>query len=259
MSRYIELDYVVSHCEMEATTHKLLSVKEGQLASSGLRNDKVRDEHIAKSNMADELARHFRAKSVGHIRANPEVETLAREIDPDAFNSHEQMVARIIAEGHHTQYALDIAQATYGERMDAALDQACESVQNALGSPSEAIGYDQGIEAAAQWHEQRAFEADRLEQLETVPQRKAKYAQRAKRHRLFAKQMREEFAENKARKIERLAVQARAKHSQLKLELDCPAARDGRPRPSGAEEGIPLAVQMAFMKKGEVFDDEGWS
>lgn len=255
MHRYIELDYVVAHCELEAVNHKMLSVQEGKSPSTGLRDDKRRDEHLAKSNMAEELAKHFRAKSAGHIRSSPEVETLAREIDPDAFRSYDAMVARILAEGRHEQFALDVAQATYGERMDLALDQACDSVKNALSSPSDAIGYDQGIEAAANWHDQRAFEADRLEQMETVPQRKAKYQQRAKRHRLYAKQLRQEFAEQKALQLERL--RDNSAQAQLKLELATPeiASKTG----PEVEDGIPLAVQRAFLKKGEVFDDEGWS
>lgn len=252
-SNQIDLDYVVSHCEREADEHKMMAAYEGRTAFSSAKDHRKRDEHLAKSQMADQLAHHFRTKSEGHLRSNPEVDSLAREIDPEAFASYEELLAKVMAEGGDDSYAMHVARATYGDRMDIALEQAGESIRTEVNNPDDSLDYDRGVEEVAKWHEQRALEAERQEQLETVPARKAKYAQRAKRHRLYAKHIRHDFEESKQEKaLERAKTVAK---DEPQLPLTVPARSVRQPD----EEGIPLSVQAAFRRKSEVFDDEGWT
>lgn len=139
--------------------------------------------------------------------------------------------------------------------MDAALEQASESVKAEASSPDDSQDYDKGVEDAAKWHEQRALEAERQEQLETVPARKAKYSQRAKRHRLYAKHIRSDFAEARETAAIKRARESVREEPQLPLVVPINA----RTRAGEREEGVPLAVQAAFRRKSEVFDDEGWT
>jgi hypothetical protein len=252
-SNQIDLDYVVSHCEKEADDQKMMAAYEGRTAFSSAKDHRKRDEHLAKSQMADQLAHHFRTKSQGHLRSNPEIDGLAREIDPEAFSSYEELLAKIMSEGGDESYAMEVARATYGDRMDVALEQAGDSISTQVNNPDDSQEYDKGTEDVAKWHEQRALEAERQEQLETVPARKAKYAQRAKRHRLYAKHIRHDFAEARELSMRKKAREMAQEQPQLPL-----ATPQGIRGPE-MEEGIPLAVQRAFRKKSEVFDDEGFT
>lgn len=260
--RQIDLDYVIGHCEQEADQHKMGAAYEAQTAFSSVKDQKKRDEHLAKAQMADQLAEHFRNHAAAQHAINPEVEELARTIDPDAFASHDALISRVVAEGHDQDYASRVARASYGDRIDAAYEEAAASIQTEINNPDDSLDYEKGVEEVAKWHEQRALEAERLEQLETVPARKHKYGQRAKRHRLYAKQIRSDFSDKREEAALKRAKERDQEEPRLPLprpELTTRAQGPGRSTPQKDSDDIPLEVQAAFRKKSEVFDDEGWT
>lgn len=241
----ISLDYVVSQCSEYAFQQ--------QLAASRTSRTKEPDKHTALLGRADAgtyLADFFRnADLADHLHANPEVENLAREIDPDAFASYDAMIARLKNEGSDHSYAMHVAEAAYGERLETARSKASESIETA-GADSESFdAFTQGLEAAIAWHESQAIQADAMERRETVRERKIKFNQRAQRHRLYAKHIRHDLVDQ--RRAEREASRSDDR-SQPSLPLLAPT----QSRDDG--DHIPIEVQMRYLKKTEVMDDEGF-
>src|SRR3546814_5719897 len=69
-----------------------------------------------------------------------------------------------------------------------------KSIANASAQPSdEEQGYDSGFLAAAEWHDQKAREAELQADREPNPDRKQKFRKRAERHRLYSRQLRKEL------------------------------------------------------------------
>jgi hypothetical protein len=240
--RRIELSYVVSHCELVSTDHKL------QAASGGPR----RDEHMAKAQAAEEIASHFRDADEAGLPLH-EIETAARERDPSTYAAYDALLLRLASEGADEGYALRVAEATYGLELSEARSSAAEALSAPLMGDSEDAGYDKGLADAIAWHETQALTADHMESSERIDVRKTKYRQRADRHRLYARKMKAE--------LEGARIDAIAKRRTEREAVE-PTLPFGRGMSTGQaekeSEGIPLAVQMRFLKKGEVFDDEGF-
>jgi hypothetical protein len=239
--RTVDLSYVVNHCELMATEHKMLA------AQSGPR----RNENLAKAQAADEIAAHFRDAGEG-VAPPQEVEGVARQIDPKLYAAYDALMQRLLSEGADEGYAARVAEATYGSELADARAQAAESIANALGVDPAEAGYDKGLSDAIAWHESQAATADRMESIEKTGERKGKYRQRANRHRLYAKRMREDLEAARSIDRERLRIDAERKEPML------PFGRQAGPNVRKEEEGIPLEVQRMFLKKGEVMDDEGF-
>src|SRR3546814_2037157 len=69
-----------------------------------------------------------------------------------------------------------------------------KSIANASAQPSdEEQGYDSGFLSAAEWHDQKAREAELQADREPNPDRKQKFRKRAERHRLYSRQLRKEL------------------------------------------------------------------
>lgn len=239
--RTVDLAYVVNHCELVGTEHKMLAVKAGPR----------RNEHLAMAQAADEIAAHFRDAGEG-IAPPQEVEQVARQIDPVLYAAYDAMVQRLLSEGADEGYAARAAEATYGAELAEARSQASESISSAMGADPTDAGYDKGLADAIAWHESQAANADRMESVEKTAERKGKYRQRAGRHRLYAKRMREDL--EAARSLER----ERRRADEERKEPMLPFAKKTSDRPKSEEEGIPLEIQRRFLKKGEVMDDEGF-
>jgi hypothetical protein len=238
--RTVDLSYVVNHCELVASEHKMLAAQGGQR----------RDENLAKAQAADEIAAHFRDAGEGMAPAQ-DIEDVARQIDPRLYAAYDAMVQRLLSEGADEGYAARAAEAAYGSELSEARAQAAESISNAIGADPADAGYDKGLADAIAWHESQAANAERLESVERTGERKGKYRQRANRHRLYAKRMREDL--EAARSIER----ERRRLEDERKEPMLPFGRRGALETKD-EEGIPLEVQRRFLKKGEVMDDEGF-
>jgi len=237
--RTVDLSYVVNHCELVATEHKMLAAQAGPR----------RDENLAKAQAADEIAAHFR--DAGETMAPAQqIEDVARQIDPRVYAAYDAMMQRLLSEGADEGYAARVAEATYGAELAEARAQAAESISNMIGADPADAGYDKGVADAIAWHESQAANAERMESVEKTGERKGKYRQRANRHRLYAKRMREDL--EAARSLE--------KESRRIEEAKEPMLPFGSRGPGEAakEEGIPLEIQRLFLKKGEVMDDEGF-
>ena len=247
----VDVDYVVSFCEALADEHKMGAIREDQEAFASVKDKRKRDSHIAKSTMADEIAGHFRNLSSDRIKPSAEVDELARQIDPDTFGRHESMVRRLVSEGADESYALRVAEETYGELLAEAREKASQSIQTDIAMPADTMqDFASGINAVVTWHEHRALISETAASHEKVEKRKTKFLARAQRHRLYAKHIRQDF---EAQMAIRGNVRERAKDP---TQPDLPFIRSSRgPKPE--EEGIPIEIQRAFMKKSEVFDDEG--
>lgn len=239
--RTVDLSYVVNHCELMATEHKMLA------AQSGPR----RNENLAKAQAADEIAAHFRDAGEG-IAPAQEVEEVARQIDPKLYAAYDALMQRLLSEGADEGYANRVANATYGSELADARTQAAESIAAALGVDPVEAGYDKGISDAIAWHESQAAEAERMGSVEKSGERKGKYRERASRHRLYAKRMREDL--EAARMIDR----ERRRLDEERKEPMLPFGRRSEAETHKEEEGIPLEVQRRFLKKSEVMDDEGF-
>lgn len=239
----VDVDYVVTFCEEAADRHKVKAAYEDQEAYRSVKDRRKRDEHLSKSAMADEIANHFRNPPADRVRTSAEVEAIARGIDPDIFARHDAMAQRLIAGGSDESYAFQVAETTYGDRLSAARAKALATVG------SDHVGdFSAGVAAVIAWHERRAVEADHSEAVEALPQRKAKYQSRAQRHRLYARQIAQEFDGTMHRQANLIGRQ------RDPAQHDLPFAKS----PTGVEDdAVPLAVQSAFLAKGEVFDDEG--
>ncbi len=236
--RSVDLDYVVNHCDLVATEHKMLSVSDAPR----------RNEHLAKAQAADEIAAHFRDGGEAMSPAH-DVEDVARQIDPRTYAAYDALVRRMIEEGKDEAYALRVAEATYGADLSEARAQAADSIAAALSADPAEAGYDKGLADAIAWHEGEALKADRMESIERTGERKAKYRQRASRHRLYAKRMKEDLEAAKEIERQRRRVDEEAKEPLLPF---------GRHGPDRKDEGIPLEVQRMFLRRGEVMDDEGF-
>lgn len=233
--RTVDLSYVVSHCELVSTEHKMLAARAGPR----------RDENLAKAQAAEDIAAHFRDAGETSVPAQ-QVEDSARQIDPRTYAAYDALVRRLLSEGADEGYAARVAEATYAAELAEARSQAHESIANLASIDPVDAAYDKGLADAVAWHESQALNADRLEAIERVGQRKDKYRQRANRHRLYARRMREDLDAARAIAAARTA-----------------AGRDDQPLlPFGSrtrdDEGIPLEVQRMFLRKGEVMDDEGF-
>lgn len=247
----IDVDYVVSFCEAIADEHKLGAIREDQEAFSSVKDKRKRDAHIAKSTMADEIANHFRNPPPDRLKPSAEVDDLARQIDPETFARNEAMIRRLVADGADESYAMRVAEQTYGEALSEARDKAIQSMQTSDTMSGDTMAdFASGVGAVIAWHERRALESENAAAGEHVATKKAKYASRAQRHRLYAKHILQEFQSQMAA---RPNVRERMRDP---AQPDLPFPRHSRSAPA-EEEGIPLEVQRAFMRKSEVFDDEG--
>lgn len=240
-ARTVDLAYVVNHCELVATEHKMLAAQSGP----------HRNENLAKAQAADDIAAHFREAGETQVPAQ-EVEDSARQIDPRTYAAYDALIRRLLSEGADESYAARVAEATYGAELAEARAQATESIANLMGIDPADAGYDKGIADAIAWHESQAANNDRLESIEKIGERKAKFRQRANRHRLYARRMREDL--EAARAIDR----ERRRLEQERTEPMLPFGRRPLGEASREDEGIPIEVQRRFLKKGEVMDDEGF-
>lgn len=247
----VDVEYVIRFCETLADQHKIDAAYEDQSSFSSVKDKAKRDAHIAKSTMADEIANHFRNLEADRLKPSAEVDDLARQVDPETFSRHEAMVRRLVTDGSDESYAIRMADDTYGELLAIAREKASQSIQNETGMPADSMqDFASGVDAVIGWHERRALEQENAASRETVSEKKAKYLSRAKRHRLYAKHILQDFQE-------RMAARTRAMERQRderQPTLPFPRSRSIAP---AKDEGVPLEVQRMFLKKGEVFDDEG--
>lgn len=247
----IDVDYVVSFCEAIADEHKLGAIREDQDAFSSVKDKRKRDAHIAKSTMADEIAEHFRNPPPDRMKPSAEVDDLARQIDPETFARNEAMIRRLVTDGQDESYAMRVAEQTYGEALSEAREKALLSMQTETAMPADTMAdFASGVGAVIGWHERRALESENAAASEHVAVRKAKFVSRAQRHRLYAKYILQEF---ESKMTARPNVRERLRDPS---QPDLPFPKFTRPAPV-EEEGIPIEVQRAFMRKSEVFDDEG--
>src|SRR3546814_17303457 len=100
------------------------------------------------------------------------------------------MLSRLRNQGCDDGHAIRSANAVYGAEIEAAQEMARKSIANASAQPSdEEQGYDSGFLSAAEWHDQKAREAELQADSEPNPDRKHKYRQRDERHRLYSRQL----------------------------------------------------------------------
>src|SRR3546814_652897 len=113
-----------------------------------------------------------------------DLDDLAREISPDAHANYDAMLSRLRNQGCDDGHAIRSANAVYGAEIEAAQEMARKSIANASAQPSdEEQGYDSGFLSAAEWHDQKAREAELQADREPNPDRKQKFRKRAERHR----------------------------------------------------------------------------
>lgn len=230
---------IVEFCRQQADKHKLDAASAPSKA--------LHDEYVARAMMAEFIAEHFNELSTHQDLSDPEVQNLAREISPAVFETYDSMITRLCHEGHDPAYARRIAMDTYGEQITSALEQASAAISAENSASQNFDAYSRGFEDAILWHVSQATEADRLAKRENTPPRQAKFLTIAKRHRAYADHLRTDLAAKRDTRI---------KEQSPKLEngSQLPTRISRGPK----EEGVPLAVQAAFMKKTEVMDDEGW-
>ena len=247
----VDIDYVVRFCESLADKHKIDAAYEDQSSFSSVKDKAKRDSHLAKSMMADEIANHFRNLEADRLKPSAEVDDLARQVDPETFARHEAMVRRLITGGADESYAMRMADDTYGELLADARERAAQSIQTDNAMSADTMqDFASGVDAVIGWHERRALEQENAAGRETISERKAKYLSRAKRHRLYAKHILQEFQEKMATRRQTLDTQK----DERQPTLPFPSSRSAMPP---KDEGVPIEVQRMFLKKGEVFDDEG--
>ncbi|QAY80152.1 hypothetical protein [Sphingosinicella sp. BN140058] len=199
----------------------------------------------AKAQAAEELASEFETTLLSATAHDlgTSLDALARQIDPDAFAGFDSMIQRLRAEGNDEVHAIKLARAAYDTAMDNARAEAANSLADDLDIPDGGEdAYGRGFLDACLWHEDRAQELDALEAQALLVPEKLKFHQRAQRHRLYAKVMREHLTE----KLEHDRQAARAKHPHS----------DRYPGISATEPAIPLAVQAAFLKRRSDFISE---
>ena len=248
-SQAIDIDYAVSYCESISAKHKNLAADFSNSGAKG--NAEKYQEHISKAQMADEIAAHFSGLENRKDRASPEVEERAKKITPEPFASRKAMIKRLKDQGRNDEYAIEMADATYGRDIDQAFDDAAESLRLEQEAEKSLLPYLSGLEDAIQWHLHKANQAEAKGNNSRNPKHRQKYSSRAERHRLFAKYIKIDLVDAKNKQYE---LEREHDNAQQSLSLKPPM---GGARAQN-EKGVPIEVQIAFMKKSEVMDDEGW-
>lgn len=247
----IDLKHVVSHCEAESERHRQISLQNSQPAMRGVRNEKLALEHAAKSEMASELASHFLSLDSDTPPTKEEIDVRARKLDPRTFDAHARMLERLTEQGSSPDMAHAAADAAYGDVISRLHREALRLLATEKAREDIEAEFEEGFRAAIEWHQQRALESERMSR-DAEGVQKQRYAVRAKRHRFFVQELE---ADLKSR------FTASVNQSQNELPFE-PAAE--RPSTKSTkqiedEELRTVKMQMAFMRKSEEFDDEGWS
>ena len=251
----IDLKHVVSHCEAESERHRQLSVQNSQPAMRGMKNEKLADEYAAMSNMAAQLGTYFLSLEDGAPPTKEEIDVRARKIDPTTFANHAKMIERLVAQGSPPAVANEAADAAYGDLISRLHREAFHLLTAEKARDEIEDDFEKGFRAAIQWHERRARESERDCVAATDKILKRRYAVRAKRHLFFAQELKAELNTQPEK------VQDR---SQSELPFAPPPLSNGStgkvsiPK-APSEDHIPLEVLMAYRKKSEAFDDEGWT
>lgn len=194
----------------------------------------------ALEQLANDLLSGQYAGSINALHANPD--ELAREIAPQAFADYEAMINRLRSQGYDEGHAIRSAQAVYGAEIEKAKELAEQSAANFSAASTENSQFELGYLAAAEWHEQKAKDAEILANKEPVPERRAKLRQRAERHKLYARTLRQDFEVVKAQRRQQIIENLR----QAGLQKELPFG----------ESGLSLEVQYAFLKrKGDLPDE----
>ena len=248
----IDLGLVVSHCEAESERHRQISVQNSQPAMRGMKNEKLADEHAAMSNMASQLGAYFLSLQDGAPPTKEEIDVRARKLDPTTFISHAKMIERLVNQGSTPANAEQAADAAYSDQIFRLHREAFRLLTAEKAREEIEDEYEDGFKAAILWHERRAREAERECVSATDQKLKKRYAIRAKRHRFFVQELTIELRSQK---------QPTRDRSQSELPF-APSPQTARlkQKPNVPEDDhIPIEIQMAFRKKSEAFDDEGWS
>ena len=260
--RTVSIDQVTSFCVAKANENRVHANRKGLNASKSHGDRLHRERHLAMAVMADAIGAHF--ETLPDDRTSDETLRCARRLDPDAFAKREAMIERLLEEGADRSYAERAATATWGARVSSAvaaarrMDEAGAS--SSIGSDDFAIG----VEAVAAWHDRRAEESEEAARTEPSPERRSRFGSRAERHRLYARHIRRDFeGRTKADRPSEALERDPAQHSlPLPVAMRRAAEEAGRPKAASIpddplDQGVPLEVQAAFLKRGEAFDDEG--
>src|SRR3546814_20682923 len=101
------------------------------------------------------------------------------------------MLSRLRNQGGDEWHAIRSANAVYGAEIEAAQEMARKSIANASAQPrDEEQGSDSGFLSAAEWHDQKAREAELQADREPNPDRQQHIRKRADRHRPYTCQPR---------------------------------------------------------------------
>jgi len=251
----IDLKHVVSHCEAESERHRQLSVQNSQPAMRGMKNEKLADEYAAMSNMAAQIGAYFLTLGDGAPPTKEEIDVRARKLDPSTFSNHAKMIDRLVENGSTPSAAKDAANAAYGDLISHLHREAFKLLTAEKARDEIEDDFDKGFRAAIQWHERRAQECERESVAATDKMLKRRYAVRAKRHLFFAQELSAELNTKVEKELDR---------SQSELPFNTPShsiPNKGKAKaaPVPEDDHIPIEIQMAYRKKSEAFDDEGWT
>lgn len=188
---------------------------------------------LAADRLADEMAQQDRRH---RNIPDHEIEALARDIDGSSFARFEAMVARLKSAGQDDFAAQRSAEQTYGPALAQARQRARNELEEQDDEAIDEHAYGMGFDIAVRWHEEMARHSEMLESQEKDGHRKAVLHQRAERHKLYARQLREVFEAEKR-------------------NMNHPKRRNA----DNKQHDLPLEVQMMFLKRtdnvaGEAFD-----
>lgn len=235
----INLAKVVRTCRERAA-----EFKESAKRYSSSHNKDLGTQYEGMALAAERLADEFEALAAPIIHPEHLIEERARTIDPTTFAHYDAMVLRLRGQGADEAQIRRAAKLTYGADIDTARSKASAALDaEAKAKDSDEIAYARGFEDAILWHEARARQAEVLEGTEMDAGRKAKLRVRIERHRLYAKQLREELDRARQAEKERTERAAAIDQGQQRLPLDA----------------LPIEIQAAFLKRtdnvaGEAFD-----
>lgn len=254
-SGQIDLKLVVTHCEAESERHRQLSVQNSQPAMRGMKNEKLADEYAAMSNMAAQIGAYFLSLGDYAPPTKEEIDVRARKIDPSTFESHAKMIERLVEKGSTPAAAHDAADAAYGDLISRLHREAFHMLTAEKARDEIEDDFEKGFRAAIHWHERRARECERECVAQTDKILKRRYAVRAKRHLFFAQELKAELLSTSEKEQDR-------RQSEFPFAAPDQAVVKSRKAtiPTGKDDDhIPIEIQMAYRKKSEAFDDEGWT
>jgi hypothetical protein len=237
----LSIKAIAEICQARALEFRRQAAHERKTAFGSAKDHDKALEFEAKAQALEQLASDLIAGRLSEspVEQTAEIDDLARQIAPEAHANYDAMLLRLRNQGSDDGHAIRAANAVYGAELEAAQEIARKSIANASSQLSdEDQGYDCGFLAAAEWHDQKAIEAEMLADREPVADRKLKFRKRAERHRLYSRLLRKDL--EKLREGRRNAIIEGLRQSVQQPEL-----------PLG-EGGIPIEVQLAFLKKGDL-------